>query len=180
MDGLLQRLQHGDVGLKAGLRRGRQQHRLEAQRLQRVAVGRIAGIGQRYPVAHVEGGEEGENDPGRAPGGDDDAVRRQGEAVALAIEGGDALAQRQHTVGFGVADLLGGQRGLRRVQDRLRRARAGLARLHVEDPRALCRTRRRGLENLHREEGRDRRAPGCHHRRALERRGEHERGGGRH
>ena len=163
LDRLVERLQHRHGRLKAGLRRGGEQHRLQAERLQRVAVGGIAGIGQRHPVADVERGEEGEHEPGGPPGRDHDALDRRGEVVTLSIVGGAARAQRQHAMGLGVADRTAGQGGLRRVEDGLRRARAGLAGLHVKDPRTLRLTPGGGLEYLHREEGRDRGAPGRRH-----------------
>ena len=142
-----------------GLRRGRQQHRLEPERLQRVAVGGVAGIGERHPVADIERGEEREHEPGGGAGRHHDPLCRRGEAVALPVVGGDALAQGEHAVGLGVADPVGGERRPRRIEDRAGRARAGLAGLHVIDPRTFRRTPGRGLEDFHREEGRDRGAP---------------------
>ena len=62
--------------------RGLDQHRLAAERREDVAIGRIAGHRDRDAVAGLEQREEGQDEPGRRAGGDDDARRVDLDAVA--------------------------------------------------------------------------------------------------
>jgi hypothetical protein len=57
-----------------------------------VAIGRIAGVRQCHTGTRLEQSEEGEDEPGRRAGGDDDAARVDGDAVPLGIMPRDALA----------------------------------------------------------------------------------------
>src|SRR3546814_7624572 len=67
------------------LRLRRQQQRLDAERREDVAVGRIARRRQRDAIAGIEGGEEGDEEAGRGAGGHHDAARIEVVAVPLAI-----------------------------------------------------------------------------------------------
>ena len=73
------------VGLVMRVLADLDQHRLEAERAEDVAIGGIAGRRQRDPVARLEGGEKGELEGGRRAGGDDDLGRVDGDAVLLAV-----------------------------------------------------------------------------------------------
>ena len=101
--------------LVAGLRAGRDLHRHNVEGPQDVAVGGVARGGQRDPVPRLERRQEGQQEPGRGAGGDHDPIRRQAEAVALAVVLGDSPAQRRNPQGHRVADLLGLQRVPRRL-----------------------------------------------------------------
>jgi hypothetical protein len=79
------------------------QYRFEAERREDVAVGRVAGRGERDPVARLERGEKGELERRRRAGGDDDLGRIDGDPVARAIIGGDRRAQRRDARGVGIS-----------------------------------------------------------------------------
>ena len=71
------------------------QHRLDAERREDVAIGGIAGHGERDPIAGLERGEKGELERRRRAGCDDnlggidrDAVLRRGSAPAIASRSG--------------------------------------------------------------------------------------------
>ena len=74
---------------------GRQAHRLEIERHQDVAIGRIAGIGEGHPVTRIERRQKREQEGTGRAGGDDDALGRHLDPVGLAIVAGDTLAQRR-------------------------------------------------------------------------------------
>ncbi len=79
-------------------------HRLDAESLQDVAVGGIAGRGDGHAVAGVEQSEEAEDEPARRSRGDHDPLGRDADLVGVAVVPRDALAQRGHAQRLRVAD----------------------------------------------------------------------------
>ncbi len=75
---------------------GLDQHRLAAERGQDMPVRRIAGIGDRHPVARLEQRQKRQDEAARRAGGHHDARRIEREAVGLAIMPRDARAQRRN------------------------------------------------------------------------------------
>src|SRR3546814_11124927 len=106
------------------LRLRRQQQRLDAERREDVAVGRIARRRQRDAIAGIEGGEEGDEEAGRGAGGHHDAARIEVVAVPLAIVAGDAPAPRPPAHGIGVADEVAVERRERRRPDAVKTGQA--------------------------------------------------------
>ena len=98
-----------------------------------VLVGRVAGRGDRNPLADVEGAEKGEVEGGRGAGGDHDALGRHLEAVGFRVVAGDAGAERPQAQRLGVAEMAVGDRGPGGFQHRFRRPRPRLADFHVDD-----------------------------------------------
>ena len=92
------------------------QHRLEAERRQDVAVGGIAGRGERDPVARLEGGEKRQLKRRRGAGRDDDLGGLDRDAVLFAVMPGDRLAQGRDAERVGIADAVFGQGAPRRVE----------------------------------------------------------------
>ena len=90
--------------------RGLDQHRLAAERGQDVAVRRIAGIGERHPVAGLEQRQERQDEAAGRTGGDHHAAGIEREAVGVRIVAGDARAQRRHAERLGIADAAVGER----------------------------------------------------------------------
>ena len=87
---------------------------LDAERGEDVAVGGIAGRGDRDPVADVEHGEKGEVERRRGAGRHRDPLRRNGNAVVLVVVRGDRLAQAAQAERIGIADAAILQRPRRR------------------------------------------------------------------
>ena len=77
---------------------------LAAQRGQDVAVCGVAGSGERDPVTGVEGGQEGQQEGTRRPGGETDLGRVDPEPVPAFIVTGDLITQRTDTEGLGIAE----------------------------------------------------------------------------
>ena len=72
---------------------GLDQHRLAAERGEDMAVRRITGHRDRYPVAGLEHGEKAQDESARRSRGDHDPFRIDVAAVGLAVVPGDAPAQ---------------------------------------------------------------------------------------
>ena len=72
---------------------GLDQHRLAAERGEDVPVGRIAGIGQRHPVARLEQRQERQDEAARGAGGDHHARRVEREVVGVGVMAGDSRPQ---------------------------------------------------------------------------------------
>ena len=85
-------------------RRGFDQHRLAAERLEDVAVRRIARHRDRDAIARLEQRQKGEDESGRRAGGDDHARGIDGNAVGLVVVPRDARAQRRNAERLGVAE----------------------------------------------------------------------------
>ena len=148
-------LDHGGGDDMAVARAGGERRRLDPDRFENVAIGRIAGRRDRDPRAGVEKREERENESTRRPGGDGDPLWRHRQAVGLVIVAGDARAQRRQPERLRVADPAGVERTDRGVPHDARRWRRRLARFHPDDPPPLRLEARRRLENLHSQERRD-------------------------
>ena len=69
------------------------QHRLAAERGEDVAVRRIAGIGQRHPVAGFEQRQERQDEAAGGAGGHHHPAGIERQIVGLAVMAGDARAQ---------------------------------------------------------------------------------------
>ncbi len=132
-------------------RRNLDRHRLAAERREDVAVRRIARTGDGDPVARLEHGEKGEHEARRGAGRDDDAAGIEVDAVALAVMGGDARAQRRDAERLGVADRPP-EGGLRGGACARRRRRRRLADLHVDDPAPRRLEPRRPRHHVHHDE----------------------------
>ncbi len=125
------RLEQLDRGLVARRLGAGQRHRLDAEGVQDVLVTGIARLDERDPVAGVEGGEEAQHEARRRAGRHHDPLGRHLDPVPGAIVPGDPLAQRRDAERVGVAELLGVERGPRRLDHGCGRAGAGLADLQV-------------------------------------------------
>jgi hypothetical protein len=77
--------------LVMGILADRDQHRLDVECGQDVAVGRIARNGETHPVARFEGGEKGELKGGRRAGRDNDLGRVDQDAVLRPVVRGNRL-----------------------------------------------------------------------------------------
>ncbi len=67
------------------------QHRLDPECCEDVAVGGIARGGERHPVARLERGEKSQLEGGRRTGRDDDLAGIDGDTVLRAVMSGDRL-----------------------------------------------------------------------------------------
>jgi hypothetical protein len=120
-----------------------------------VPVAGIARIGEQHLVALVEQHPEGKQQGGARSRRNDDAARRDVDAVAASIEPRDRLAQLPQAERRGVVHALVVERLLRRIDDRLRRAEIGLADLQVDHVPALRLHLARECLDLHHLEGLD-------------------------
>ena len=98
---------------------GLDQHRLAAERGEDVPVGRIAGIGQRHPVARLEQRQERQDETARGAGGDHHARRVEREIIGVGVVAGDSRPQAGDAERLGIADAAVHERGLRRRDRRL-------------------------------------------------------------
>ncbi len=151
------------MGLRDQLRRQREArlrpdfdgNRLQPQRDQDVAVGRIARSGDRDAIAGLETGEEGEDEAARGSGRDHDALGRQLDAIGITVMPGDALAQRIGPQRLGVADAPILQRAAGCGTDRGRCGGRGLADLHMHDRTTLPLDGGGLVHHIHDDEGRN-------------------------
>ena len=134
---------------------GDDRYRDLAQRRQDVAVAGISGRGQRHLGADIEQGKEGENEPRRGAGGHNHPLRLHGDAVALPVVAGDALAQGGQAQRHRVAQGLAFQRRRDAGQRRARCRCSGLPHLHMDDAVAERLPLGRGLHHVHHDERRD-------------------------
>ena len=118
--------------LEAVLRLGWNQDRLHTQRGQDVAVGRVAGRGQRDPVAGLESRQKGQQETARGACGRDDACRVHLDPVGLLVVPGDAFAQGRDAQRQGVTDTVAVQGPAHGLQHRWGRRGARLTHLHVQ------------------------------------------------
>ncbi len=77
----------------ARLGRGLDQHRLATERGEDVPVRRIAGIGQRHPVARLEQRQKRQDEAAGGAGGHHHARRIEREIVGLGVVAGDSRPQ---------------------------------------------------------------------------------------
>ncbi len=82
--------------------RGFDQDRLAAERLEDVAIRRIAGHRDRDAIAGLEQREEGEDEAGRRPRGRDHARGLDCDAVGFGVVARDARTQRRNAERFGI------------------------------------------------------------------------------
>jgi len=114
-------LDHVHRRLVAGVRPALQVDDLAAQGVQNVPVGRVTRPGQPDPAADVEGGEKGEQESARRPGGHDDVVGAHGHPVPVPVVPGDRAAQRLDAGRLGVTENVTVNPGVRGPPHRLRR-----------------------------------------------------------
>ena len=133
---------------------GLDQHRLAAERGEDVPVRRIAGIGQRHPVARLEQRKERQDEAARGAGGDHHARRVEREVVGLAVVAGDSRAQDWDAERLGIADAAGASAACAAAIARCRRGRRRLAHLHMHDAGALGLQLRRRRHHVHDDERR--------------------------
>ena len=129
---------------------------LEIERLQDVAVARIAGIADRHPVAALEEAGEGEDERRRRARRHHHPARIEVDAVPVAVEPGDPRPQLREAERDGIAER---PRRHRRGEGRPRgggRRRPRLADLHVDDRPAPRLLGPRGLHHVHHNERIDR------------------------
>ena len=130
------------------------QHRLQPERRQDVAIGRIARRRQRHPVPRLERREKCQLERRRRSGRDDDFAGIDRDPVLLPVMPGNRLAQRRDAERVGIADAVRRQRPPRRVEHGFGRRRAGLADFEMDDRMPLCLARIGGAQHVHRDERR--------------------------
>ena len=139
----------------ARLRRRLDEHRFAAERGQNVPIRRIAGIGQRHPVARLEQRQKRQDEAAGRPGGHHHARRIENEIVSVVVVTRDSRPQRRDAERLGVADAAMRERGLRRLDRRGRRRRRRLADFHVNDAGTLRLALRRRRHHVHDDERRN-------------------------
>ena len=115
--------QHVRRDRPARRRRGFDQDRFAAERLEDVAIRRIAGHRDRDAIAGLEQRQEGEDETGRRPGGRDHARGLDRDAVGLVVVPRDARAQRRDAERLGIGEPAGERRARGVERGRGRRAR---------------------------------------------------------
>ena len=133
---------------------GLDQHRLAAERLEDVAIGRIAGIGDADAVAGLEHRKKSQDETRRRAGGDDHPRRIEIDIIGLAIMARDPRPQRADAERLGVAKrpIERAPRGLDRGP---RRGRGRLPDFHVNDMMAGGLDARGRRDHVHHHEGRN-------------------------
>ena len=139
--GLLDHFGGDDV---ARLGAGLQRHALEAQSLEDVEIGGIAGRGHGHPGARVEQGQKRQNEARRRARGHHDPRGVNRDPMGLLIMGRNSRPQGWAAKRFGVSDAAEIQSRPRCLQNKARRGGAGFAQLQMHDvaSRPLQRTRR--------------------------------------
>ncbi len=99
-------------------------------------VRRIAGIGQRHPVARLEQRQKRQDEGARGTGGHHHAGGIEREVVGLFVMAGDAGPQRRYAQRLGIAEAARAERLLRRLQGGGGRRPRRLAHFHVHDSAA--------------------------------------------
>ena len=132
----------------------RDRHRLDAERLQDIAIGRIARCRDRHALPVIEQAQESQHEAGRGAGGHHHPLRSDAHAVGIAIVPGDPLAQGRDAERLGIADAAEIESGLRRLPGRARRRRRRLADLHVDDCIAPPLLGRGRAQHVHGKKGR--------------------------
>ena len=113
-------------------------HRHQPERAQDVAIGRVAGRGERDPVTRIEGSEEGQVEARRRAGGDHDLRGIHRLAVGVGVMAGDALAKILAPEGVGIGDAAMVEHGAGGIAGDLRRRRGRLADRQRQHPVAPC------------------------------------------
>ena len=131
------------------------QHRLDIEGRQNVAVSRVAGNREPDPVAGLESGEKPQLKGGRRAGRDDDLGGIDRDSVLRAVIGGDRLPQRRYAERIGISDPLIGQGAPGGLQHRLGRRSAGLADFEMNDIGAGGLALVGGAQHVHRDKGWD-------------------------
>lgn len=145
-------VQEGRSRLKTVLGPGRQIDGRDPDRGEDVAIGGIAGAGQRHAVLGFEGGEEGEQEPSRGTGRDGHAVPVEIEAVALVIVQRDTAPQLGQAQRLGISDGITVERELGRIDHGLRRAAHRLSDFQMQDVAAGDRPLIGHAQHVHRDE----------------------------
>ena len=158
------RRRHGgqllDREREAGLRPEPEPDDLDAERPQDVLVRRERGLGHDHAVAGIEGGEEAEDEGAGCADRDRHLRGVDLEVVGRTIVRSDRPPQRRPAERFGVAERDPAERPPGRLEDRLRRAAAGLADLEMDHVLARGGACARRGQHVHRDERRDPGAPG--------------------
>ena len=147
-------------GLVARVRTAVDLDDLAAERGEDVAVGRVAGPGERDPVTGLEGREEGEDEPAGRTGRDRHSRRVDLEAVPPPVVRGELGAQLADAQRRRVRER--SARGVdagRRLGHEARRTARGLARAERHDVAPCCAQHGHPVEHVHDLEGRHLRAP---------------------
>jgi hypothetical protein len=126
LDGWADLGEHLHGRLEPGVRPARHLDHLTAQRGEDVSVTGITRAGHGNPVTDVETRQERQQEPAGGPGGDDDVVGLDRDAIPVGVRGGDGLAQLRDPQRDGVPEGVVGQGLGRRGTDRRRRLRARL------------------------------------------------------
>jgi hypothetical protein len=127
-------------------------HRFAAERVQHVAIGRVARTGDRYPVARLEHRQERQHESRGGAGREHDAFGIDHDAVSFGVMTRNAPAQRCIAERRRVANSTGGKRGLRRRKCRRRRGGRRLADFHMNYPPAGRLKARRRRNHIHNHE----------------------------
>src|ERR1700730_3549617 len=86
------------------------QHRLDVEGRQDVAVSRVARYSEDHSVAGLERGERGKLESGRRTGRDDGLGGVDGDPVLRLVMAGDCLAQWRDAERIGITDPLASHR----------------------------------------------------------------------
>src|ERR1700719_2730788 len=86
------------------------QHRLDVEGRQDVAVSRVPRYSEAHSVGRLERGETGKLESGRRTGRDDDLGGVDGDPVLRLVMAGDCLAQWRDAERIGITDPLACQR----------------------------------------------------------------------
>ncbi len=133
---------------------------VEIQRAQDVAVGRIARIGQRDPLASIENRQKRQDEAAGRSRRHHDAVGIDRAAVPVLIVPGDPAAQAGQPHGVGIADQVPVQRRAGGGQRSVGRRGARLADLQVQDVATGSLALVGRTHHVHDDEGWDAPAPG--------------------
>ncbi len=120
------------------IRTGRYQLCTGFDQAQEMAVAGIAGVGEQPVASGVHQQAAGEQQRTGAAGRDQHALGVDLQAVALAVEGGDGLAQRRQSARRGIAGVAGRQRRLAGFDDRRCGGEVRFAYLQVDHVVALA------------------------------------------
>ena len=136
------------------------QHRLDVERRQDVAIGRVPRDREPHSVAGLEGGEKGKLERGRRAGRDDDLGGVDGDAVLGLVVAGNRLPQRRDTERIGIADPFAPQGAASGIEHRLGRRGPRLADFEMDHVGAPGLPLVGGAQHVHRDKGRHQAPPG--------------------
>jgi hypothetical protein len=140
---------------EAGLGSDLDRDRLQPQRDQDVAIGRIARRSDGDTRARLETGQERQDEAARGAGRHHDALRRHADAISIAIMARDAFPQRIRTERLGISDATMLQRAACRRADRGRRRGGRLPDLHMHHRTAIPLDGGGLVHHIHDDEGRN-------------------------